>query len=306
VRSIGTDIKKTAGNETGELCIQFAVDKKLSPEAIDAAVTRFLPSKVQLDNGLFVKTDIVENAAYLNHTIIGAGQRSGIVEPRKGKSDPLRPGISVSSSSGVPGTVGAIVELPTGDTKFILSCAHILYDHLGDKSVYQPALDDGGTIGDSRIGELVGWYIGAKGDMALAKVEARITSNSILDLNVQPKRIAAVEIGDILVKSGRTTGVTYGIVRDTNRWFSVPYPSVGTKTLTNCIYIEIDPARQPADGEISQTGDSGSLWMIYDGGYTDIAVGMHTLGETASGLENEYAIAMPILPIMNHFNIRFS
>jgi hypothetical protein len=47
---------------------------------------------------------------------------------------------------------------------------------------------------------------------AFASIKDRAIESRILELNVTSKRIAKVELDDKVIKSGRTTGVTRGIV----------------------------------------------------------------------------------------------
>ena len=82
---------------------------------------------------------------------------------------------------------------------------------LGDRIV-QPGRFDDNRVGENGCGRLVRSFLGLAGDCAIASLEGRGAEETILELDVPVRRLGDPELGDRVVKSGRTTGVTYGVV----------------------------------------------------------------------------------------------
>ena len=80
-------------------------------------------------------------------------------------------------------------------------------------AIVQPGSYDDNRLEDNIVGNLVRSYLGIAGDCALATIENRRISSEIIDLGVSVEQIGEPELNDMVVKSGRTTDVTYGIVR---------------------------------------------------------------------------------------------
>ena len=114
---------------------------------------------------------------------------------------------------------------------------------------------------------------------------------AIVELDVVPQQVGEPELGDTVVKSGRTTGVTHGIVRRVDTIAKIDYG--GTVGLQNigCFEIGPDPDHPAPADEISRGGDSGSLWMFTQRGQPQTVVaGLHFGGETDSS-PDEHALA---------------
>ena len=56
------------------------------------------------------------------------------------------------------------------------------------------------------------YHLGLAGDCAICSLDTRSFTADILDIGVRPTDIAIVDLDDRVLKSGRTTGVTRGIV----------------------------------------------------------------------------------------------
>jgi len=107
-----------------------------------------------------------------------------------------------------------------------------------------------------------------------------------MEIEVTPTRVGRVELGDRVVKSGRTTGVTRGVVSRVGVVTQINYGGdVGRQRVGG---FEIKPVR--FGDEISSGGDSGCVWMIDDED-ADIAVGLHFAGETSPDPNAEFALA---------------
>ncbi len=92
------------------------------------------------------------------------------------------------------------------------------------------------------------------------------------------------------MKSGRTTNVTHGVVTRIAVTTKLSYD--GLPVRIGGFEIGPDPKRPAKDNEISQGGDSGSIWLAKDknGAATDIMLGLHFAGESADN-PHEYALA---------------
>ena len=162
---------------------------------------------------------------------------------------------------------------------------------IGDEIV-QPGPHDDNRTQLNHAGKLVRSHLGVAGDCAIASIEERRFKLEILDLNVKVEQLGEAELGDKVIKSGRTTGVTHGIVTRVNVIVRMDYG--GLVRLQNIGGFEISPdERYPAEnGEISMGGDSGSVWMFKasNGSTSRIMAGLHFAGEGA-GDPREHAVA---------------
>jgi hypothetical protein len=189
---------------------------------------------------------------------------------RTAKVRPIVGGISL----GVPeevyggkmaGTLGLVVQGP-GGYHYILSNAHVIamnskaqFLPLGT-AVIQPGSYDGGSVSD-KVGELykyINIVFGPKGknyaDAAIAKITINdyLVSEVLGSDNQNTYTISGtteVSVGDTVRKSGRTTGVTYGNVTDTNATVKVWY----TQSKWAIFYDQILVSQPFVD-----SGDSGS------------------------------------------------
>jgi len=183
---------------------------------------------------------------------------------------PLVGGVSI----GVPedafggkmaGTLGLVVKGPEGGY-YIVSNAHVIamnskaqFLPLGT-AVLQPGTYDGGTLWDA-VGELyeyINIVFGPKGKNYADAAIARITIpdyrvGEVLGSDNQStyviSGIGEVRVGDIVRKSGRTTGVTNSTVIDVNATVKVWY----TRSKWAVFYDQI-LVKQP----FVESGDSGS------------------------------------------------
>ncbi|WP_433272031.1 DNA/RNA non-specific endonuclease [Actinosynnema sp. CS-041913] len=289
VSSIGIGYKVENGKPTDEIAIQFTVKQKAAPEALGALNTALLPETITVD-GVAVPTDVLERDYKTNFQIVPE-RASG---ERKVRLDPVAPGASIGHSSVPAGTVGCIVYDRVDGTPYILSNWHVLHGPdgaLGDVIV-QPGPHDDNRVDRNRVGTLVRSHLGAAGDCAIATIEDRRFVCEILELGVTAEKIGEPELGDKVVKSGRTTGVTHGIVRRVDAIVKLDYGgSVGAREI-GCFEIGPDPARPATGGEISTGGDSGSVWMFKsaNGKVGKTMAGLHFGGE-AGGSTDEHALA---------------
>lgn len=289
ISSIGVGYKIKDGKRTDELTIQFTVDAKLEADQLEAAGTTMIPESIEID-GMIIPTDVLQRTYNLSYTIV----EDVVPNNRKIKIDPIRPGVSISNVHGTAGTLGCIVYDRVTETPYILSNWHVLHGsqgNIGDPIVQPGPLDDN-RIHLNSCGQLVRSYLGIAGDCALSSIENRTYREDILQLNTPVKDISDPELDDKVVKSGRTTDVTYGIVVRTDVITKINYGGMTGVKEIGCFEIGVDNTRPPSGGEISEGGDSGSVWMILksDNKPSDIMAGLHFAGEGPAN-PLEYALA---------------
>ncbi|RKT54307.1 DNA/RNA non-specific endonuclease [Saccharothrix australiensis] len=289
VSSIGIGYKVEDGKPTDEIAIQFTVRRKAEPEALSALGTALLPEAITVD-GVAVPTDVLERDYRTDFHVVS--ERAS--DDRKSRLDPVAPGASVGHVNVAAGTVGCVVYDRVDGTPYVLSNWHVLHGPdgaLGDV-VVQPGPHDDNRVERNRLGRLVRSHLGAAGDCAIATIEDREFVCDILELGVAVDRIGEPELGDKVVKSGRTTGVTHGIVRRVDAIVKLDYGgSVGEREI-GCFEIGPDPARPAPGGEISTGGDSGSAWVFKsaNGRTGKTLAGLHFGGEVG-GSADEHALA---------------
>ena len=311
VTSVGVGRKLVDGQPTGELSIQFTVARKLSPEGVRTEGLTLLPETLTAADGTVVPVDVVERAYVASYQIVQPGRR---VRPQKltpaqqrlSRVDPVQPGVSVSVVSGTAGTLGAIVYDMANGTPYVLSNWHVLHGPAGKVGdpVVQPGPADDPNVPGNAIGQLVRSHLGRSGDCAVASITSRGTDERVLELGVTPRRIAEPALDDVVVKSGRTTGVTFGIVTRVGVLANVNYEGkVGVREV-GAFEIGHNPAKPAHNGEISMPGDSGSLGLVDTGGeHRDVAMGLHFAGE--AGAADEFALACPLLPVCDTLQVTF-
>ncbi|KOX15515.1 DNA/RNA non-specific endonuclease [Nocardiopsis sp. NRRL B-16309] len=289
VSSVGIGYKEKDGRQEGEIALQFTVDTKVQPEALEALGTTMLPESVVVD-GVEVPTDVIERS-YAPQFRIVAEARSPV---RKNRLDPIVPGVSVGHVSVSAGTIGCIVFDRHDATPYILSNWHVLHGSDGDlgEDVVQPGPHDDNRTGHNRLGALKRSHLGVAGDCAVATIEDRRFSPQITELDVAPQELGEPELGDKVVKSGRTTAVTHGVVRRIDTLVKLDYGGSAGEQIIGCFEIGVDPEHPPQDGEVSRGGDSGAVWMFTasDGRPGTVLAGLHFGGE-GTGNPDEHALA---------------
>lgn len=290
VTSVGIGYKVNKGKRTKEVCVQFTVGKKVAPEALESVGAAELPKFLDI-GGVQVPTDVLQRDYETTAREVKLKVKLEAAASRKGVADPVVPGVSVGHPSISAGTVGCVVyDAATGAPR-ILSNWHVLQgsDGMIGDSIVQPGRHDDSRVDRNIVGRLVRSHLGAAGDCAIASIDERPLKPDILDLKVAVGRVGEPELGDRVIKSGRTTDVTYGIVQRIHITVRIDYGDAGAK-LIGCFEIGPDSAHPARDGEISMGGDSGSAWLsVKSGGATDMMLGLHFAGEV--GDQPEHALA---------------
>jgi endonuclease G, mitochondrial len=314
VTSVGVGDRIRDGEKTDELTIQFTVRKKLSSEVLAMQSVAPLPKFIVADDGTEVPVDVVERSYRPSYQILQDPAFPGLASAQALTNNQMRrtrlativPGISVGHSEAETGTFGAVVYDALNGTPYILSNWHVLQGvsgKLGDV-VTQPGLHDDGNGSANVVGQVVRSHIGLAGDCAVATISGRGLDPRILELNVVPKRIGLAKKGDKVVKSGRTSGVTFGIVSRVGVVFSMDYGD--GEVQVGGFEIAPNPAKLPAEGEVSDIGDSGSVWLVdTNGPDKDVVLGLLFAGETDPNPAEEHAIACNIHSVMQKLQISF-
>jgi endonuclease G len=287
INSVGVGYTVKDGKRTNELALQFTVGQKFAPEALEAAPTRAIPEKITA-NGIVFDTDVVERSFEKHPVALETGTKA----ERKQRVDPMMPGVSIGHVRSTAGTLGCLVKENGSGERRVLSNWHVLNGEsgaLGDE-IAQPGPFDDNRVSENISGTLVRSFLGLAGDCAIASITSRPATDPILELGVAVRQIGDPELGDRVVKSGRTTAVTYGIVTRVHTITKLTYGSKGEQQIGG---FEIGPneAHPAENGEISMGGDSGSAWMALDskGAASEMMLGLHFAGETVEPAE--YALA---------------
>jgi endonuclease G len=289
ISSVGIGYKQVEGVRTKTLAVQFCVDRKARPEALEAVTAKPIPQTIEFE-GVAIPTDVVQRSFRPSYRIVTLEEIEK--DERKQRLETIVPGISIGHVRSSAGTLGALVEdKRTGET-VILSNWHVFHTPVGQigDDIVQPGPFDDDRVDRNVIGKLRRSHLGPAGDCAICSVESRNVDPTILGLKTGVGRIGAAELDDRVVKSGRTTAVTHGVVTRVETMTKMDY-GAGVRATVGGFEIGVDTNRKPDGGEISKGGDSGSVWMAFEGGKaTDVMLGLHFAGEDAES-DAEFALA---------------
>jgi endonuclease G len=199
---------------------------------------------------------------------------------REQRLEPVRPGCSIACLEGDAGTLGLIAYDQVSGRPLALSAWHVL--------------DEGGGIG-SEI-----YQPGPSGDCAVASLE-RPFDPSILDLDVIPRNAALPERGDLVTKSGRTTGVTQGRIESVGLTLEIAYGQSKIK-IGNLVTIIPETDSSDAAG-VAEPGDSGAAWIACtpDGATTTTVLALHLGGDVKTPSVH---YATEIVPALSKLGLR--
>lgn len=183
--------------------------------------------------------------------------QASIDPQRTGRFRPVPMGVSIGHENITAGSSGFL--LTDGDNIFTSSNNHVLAQanegNIGD-DILQPGPVDGGTQSD-KVGELEN-YIALEQNVTVDMAWATPvnTEFSIIMQGIDQDVLSDIiipEPGDTLIKTGRTTGVTTGLVDQVAASVNINYGgSIGVITLQDQIVAS----------DMSQGGDSGSPAFI--------------------------------------------
>ncbi|MEL7466426.1 MAG: hypothetical protein AAFN79_20300 [Pseudomonadota bacterium] len=279
--------------KTPELCVRIHVERKLPLETIPE-------SQVFPDNIDGVPLDVIEGPYRATRSTRAADHQ---------KRHPfVLGGVSCGRVGGGTGTIGAVViDRRTGEPA-ILSNWHVLAGAapaVGDP-ILQPGGIDGGRPGLDEIGRLERWMLGLSGDAAIAKLTGRRPWLPIQLCDFQHLgEVRASRLGEVLIKSGRSTGCTRARV-DGEGIYRIRYEvAPGVVEPRDIRGFKLTPEKQgnPDDLELSSGGDSGSLWISPNSGD---AVGLHFAGEANPNPAAEHAIACHLAEVLEELDVRLA
>ncbi len=286
VTSVGVGYKIKNNKKTKELCIQFTVGEKVALEFLESEGLEELPKSFNV-GGVNVPTDVLVRTY---KTSANSTYNAENVN-RKTKIDPIFPGASIGHPEISAGTAGCVVYDSVNGKEYMLSNWHVLhgeYGSIGD-TIVQPGSYDDNRIEENMAGTLVRSYLGVAGDCAIAKIDQRSIDPRILEIGVKVSKVVDPQLGDKVIKSGRTTSVTRGIVSRIHVTVDLDYGHAGMHQIGGFEYVP-DAEHPPANGEVSMGGDSGSAVMIVENGRpTEKIAGLHFAGETGNAPEHALA-----------------
>ncbi len=289
VTSLGIGYKEEAGKSGRTLALQFTVERKVALESLEAVHGAPIPASYEFE-GMAIPTDVIQRSYKPSYIQVALEAKS----PRKSRVDPVLGGVSISHVELSAGTLGAVVQDAASGEVLLLSNWHVLCGATGKEgdTIVQPGPFDDSQVQRNKLGVLRRSHLGLAGDCAVASLAGRKVDTTVLELGVAIESIGKPELGDLVVKSGRTTGVTYGEVTRIETLVKMPYEGMG---IVNISGFEIGPsAAHPADGdEISKGGDSGAAWLAANpktGKPTSVMLGLH-FGGDVQGSDGEFALA---------------
>lgn len=191
----------------------------------------------------------------------GPRQQTAVPDPvAQERTDRFRPvpmGVSVGHVDITAGTTGFLL---TNGTEIFTGSNNHIYADLGfadpGDTIIQPGPADNGTAVD-KVAEVADWEPigdGALVDMAWA-TQTETFTNELLEVGVPQGLPQDPQVGDTIVKSGRTTGTTPAVVEVVHTTADVYYQSIGQ------IYTFED---QILTEPVAEGGDSGSAAVMRD------------------------------------------
>ncbi len=262
--------KLTAGSPLGTTVVRLHVREKIPKKHLRKA--EIFPSEID-----GVTLDVVERCY--------STQRLAREERQLRRSypvDPLQPGVGISPAGPLQGsgTLGMVVFDDRDGSAGLLTAWHVLAASptaaKGDP-VLQPAPAAEGEPGLHTIARLRRWVapMDGIGDAAFA---AFTGLRSINPVPLGAARVTGARMpvqGELLEKSGRSTGVTRGRVESFDGETDVHYRVLGRTWTLPGFEIRFEPEGSAAD-RVSRVGDSGAVWLDPA---TGEAVGLHVGGD---------------------------
>lgn len=219
---IRTDTKITKGRDTGCPCVTIGVENKISAIKMKTLSIAPIPSKLGR-----VKTDVVE-AHRIHAPPTGRIRRMGAEEHQQ-KFRPVPGGVSAIERCSSACTVTCSVWSKKLQEPVMLQnfhCANLR--GCGDKGITQPSPYDKGIPGQDDVAKFIaGDVTNPKTDSAINQFnDVKNAAKEILKLGVY-RGYAVPEVGDTLIKSGRTSGVTTGTVKALDATAPIDYGDYG-------------------------------------------------------------------------------
>ena len=252
VQGLGVGFRRIGGERTTQFAVVVHVSRKLPLEDIPEA--RRLPAELRFvdDRGgeIVVPVDVQEHPK---------------PTPEIGRVRPVPGGVS----AGVSGTLGGWVWDTVTNQVVALSNAHVFGTNVG-RTVVQPSIEDGGRENADSIASVL--RSGSLDATIAVPVDPGIVSRSIVHAGPAVFGIADAAVGMRVQKSGRATGLTFGVVDLID--FDSDY--FGSRA---DLWID------GGDTDFSAGGDSGSLYLASNGAGGRLrVVGLHWGGSGNDGV----------------------
>ncbi|MCP4182437.1 MAG: hypothetical protein GY761_03860 [Hyphomicrobiales bacterium] len=283
----------TKDEPTKELCVRVHVEQKIPTSELES--TEVFPPDID-----GIPLDVIQGAYKINRATTPADHQARI--------NMLMGGVSCGRPISGTGTIGAIVIDNVTGRPAILSNWHVLVGaqgQIGDPIV-QPGPDDKKPEPEDIVAELNRSILGLSGDAAIALLTG---ARNWLPISYgsyhAPQAIRDSRLGEVLEKSGRTTGQTRARV-DGEGIYRIEYEvRPGKYELRDITGFKLVPETpgNPNNDELSKPGDSGSVWINPN---SNDAVGLHFAGETNSNPAAEHAIACNMSAVTEELNIRMA
>ncbi len=305
VTAVDVGYRISGGKITDDLAIRVHLKRKKHRDEISKHEAFNLSGGAPDKTGAF-DIDVLEAeyAPAQSQPALGPEVIEAVGVNRKGRVNPLVAGVSVANARVSAGTLGAIVWDREDCQVCILSNWHVLCgstDCEVGESILQPGKFDGGRSSDE-VARLKRWRLDVDADAALANLTgARSDTRDVLEW--EPiKGVEAPKLGMKVIKSGRTTGLTEGIIDGVGLSTRLNYGGGTVQAFKDQIHIVPRPPWPSIDYEVSKGGDSGSVWINEA---TGKAVGLHFAGETDPSPSAEHAIANQMVDVARELNFSF-
>ncbi len=289
---LGLRIRDSQGQSLEpEVCVRVHVRQKLKGPAFERFANQH-PGRIIDPQRIGFSVDVPQADYKLRQFRYPAS--STLSKSRGRVFNHMQGGISISNaiSSGYGTLGGKVIDRQTG-AEMILSNWHVLYGNWyawPGMAVYQPGRGDKGHSGhtvahlkrhameqflDAAVAELAGTRSLSKNQFEIGAVTG--VTNPILGMQV--------------IKSGRRTGITTGIIDGIEGRQAIYYNGV-QRVIRHVVHI----AQTDDGGQISAAGDSGSWWLDEE---THQAVGLHFAGSD----HPEYGLAIAMPPVLDALNV---
>jgi endonuclease G len=289
---LGHRIISSASNRIApELAVRIHVHQKLTGDSFRSFAAR-QPQRI-FDAGRIGFAVDVPQATYRLHW----WQPWQVQNQRAQFYRELRGGISISNAESFGyGTLGGKVRDRKSGEEMLLSNWHVLVGSWLARPglpICQPAIVDGGSETNA-VAAYTRHAMDANLDAAVAKLNGkRPLRNEQLEIGAVTGA-AASQLGMQVIKSGRRTGVTSGIITGVEGYTKQRYAGI-TRIIRDIVHIAPEAPGQ----EISAPGDSGSWWLELS---TRRAVGLHFAGSNTP----EFGLALSMPKVLEALNVEIA
>ena len=247
---LGIGEREVAGSLSSDLVLRFYVRRKLPKSRVQRKF--IVPETLEVPGLGKMQTDVVE---------------IGDIQPHSGrrlKSRPASPGCSVGLGL-VAGTLGCFVKKKSGAARYVLTNAHVIArDGIAPEKtkIFQPApIDEVGSAHTvfASLSDVVRFeYSPTKDNNLVDAAIARLSNPHNVDTSIigigSPQGLVQAKRGMKVMKSGRSTGLTHGVILDTDFRTRMQYQR---DKFGNLGWVGFSD--QVLVSKFSQGGDSGSL-----------------------------------------------